>query len=266
MVGYGLAMARAFADLRLSELADNIGSDSIFVQPLGAIEQHGPHLPYSTDQVIADESCRAAVNAAEADGHDVWLLPTLSYTKSNEHAWNAGTIWLSAETLMAVLDDIGRCIATTGAKRLLFVNAHGGNSALVNVALREIRLQTGLMTFQTHPGVPPDQGGLSAAHEAGMGIHGGHDETSVMLHLRPELVDMSVATRNIPEWLADNSAVRFGGRTSFGWLSNDFGRDGHIGDPTQATAEYGKFLFDGSVRALVDTFTEIARFTLPNSN
>ena len=72
-----------------------------------------------------------------------------------------------------------------------------------------------------------------------MGIHGGTDETSLMLHLAPELVDMSVATRNVPEQLAANRYVRFGGTVGFGWLSNDFGPDGHIGDPTTATAERG---------------------------
>jgi creatinine amidohydrolase len=255
------AVARHLADLRLSQLDSAVTAESVIVQPLGAIEQHGPHLPYSTDQVIADEVCRVAVAEAERAGHDVWLLPTLSYTKSNEHAWDAGTIWLSAETLMAVLRDLGRCVAAMPARRLLFVNAHGGNSALVNVALREIRLTTGLMTFQTHPGVPPDQGGVSAPHESGMGVHGGHDETSIMLHLRPELVDMSLASRNVPEWLADNRSVRFGGTTSFGWLSNDFGPDGHIGDPTQATAEHGRTLFDGSVAALVRTIDEVGRFS-----
>ncbi len=72
-----------------------------------------------------------------------------------------------------------------------------------------------------------------------MGIHGGTDETSIMLHLAPELVDMSTATRNVPESLADNRYVRFGGAVGFGWLSNDFGPDGHIGDPTAATADTG---------------------------
>src|SRR5690606_4542423 len=134
-----------------------------------------------------------------------------------------------------VLDDIGRCVATTPARKLVFFNGHGGNSALVGVANRELRLAHDLMTFLAHPGVPPDQGGASAAGELGMGIHGGTDETSIMLHLAPGLVDMSLATRNVPEYLADNAYVRFGGTVGFGWLSNDFGSDGHIGDPTAAT-------------------------------
>ena len=132
-------------------------------------------------------------------------------------------MWLSATTLLAVLDDLGRCVATTPAQRLVFLNGHGGNSALVNVANRELRLHHGLMTFLAHPGLPADQGGSSPADELGMGIHGGTDETSMMLHLAPELVDMTTAERQVPEHLADNRYVRFGGPVSFGWLSNDFG-------------------------------------------
>ena len=102
---------------------------------------------------------------------------------------------------------------------------------------RACRLAHGLKTFLAHPHVPADQGGTSAADELGMGIHGGTDETSVMLHLRPDLVDMHGVERRVPEQLADNQWVRFGGRVSFGWLSNDFFPDGYIGDPTAASAE-----------------------------
>ena len=188
------------------------------------------------------------------------MLPTLTYTKSNEHSWAPGTMWLSAETLLAVLRDIGRCAARTPAERLVFLNGHGGNSALLQVANRELRLAYGLKTFLTHPFVPADQGGASPPSELGMGIHGGTDETSILLHLRPDLVDMSLATRNVPERLADNKFVRFGGSVAFGWLSDDFGPDGHIGDPTVATAELGAQLFSSAVDIIVAGLHEIAAF------
>src|SRR5262245_10058651 len=220
--------SRQLAALRAPEVAERVGPGSIIVQPLGAVEQHGPHLPFDTDLVVATEVAEAAV-AEYGDEFDCWVLPALAYTKSNEHAWSAGTIWLSATTLLAVLDDIGRSLAMLPARKLVFVNGHGGNSALLNVANRELRLKYGLMTFLAHPGFPVDQGGTAPEAELGMGVHAGTDETSLMLHLRPERVDMNAATRNVPEWLADNRQVRFGGRVSFGWLSNDFGADGHVG-------------------------------------
>lgn len=251
--------SRRLADLRGPQVAERLGGRSIVVQPLGAIEQHGPHLPLSTDLVIATAVAEAAV-ASVGDELDVWLLPPLAYTKSNEHAWSAGTVWLSAETMLAVLGDVGRCVAATPARRLVFFNGHGGNSALVNVANRELRLRHGLMTFLAHPGLPPDQGGSSPASELGMGIHGGHDETSLMLHLAPHLVDRSAAVRRIPDALAGNEHVRFGGPVSFGWLSDDFFPEGHIGDPTTADAAHGRALFDGAVAAFGAALREISTF------
>ena len=250
---------RYLADLRAPELSSALNKDSIIVLPLGAIEQHGPHLPLNTDFVVADAASRAAVEAVGTEV-DAWLLPTLPYTKSNEHAWSPGTMWLSANTMMSVLDDIGRSIASTTARRVLFINGHGGNSALVQMMNRELRLKYGLQTFLAHPHMPADQGGSSAASELGMGIHGGMDETSVMLHLKPELVDMSLAVRRVPEGLANNEHVRFGGKVAFGWLSNDFYPDGHIGDPTGATAEIGARMFHSAVDGLCGALREISRF------
>ena len=191
---------------------------SIILQPVGAIEQHGPHLPLSVDLVVA-AACAEAVAEARGDELDIWLLPPLAVTKSNEHTGFPGSLSLKAMTMLAVLDDIAAGIAATPARKLVFLNGHGGNSALLNVACREIRVDHGLDTFLMHPFVPPDQGGASPESELGMGIHAGHEETSVMLHLAPDLVDMSLATRNVPEALAANRHVKFGGTTSFGWLA-----------------------------------------------
>jgi creatinine amidohydrolase len=253
-------MTRHLANLRGPEVDRLLSSSSVVVQPLGAIEQHGPHLPLNTDLAIASAVAEAAVPRAVAEGVDAWLLPPLAYTKSNEHAWSAGTIWMSARTMLAVLEDIGRCVAATKARKLVFLNGHGGNSALVAMANRELRLQFGLETFLAHPTQPADQGGSSPPSELGMGVHGGTDETSMMLHLHPELVDMSKAIRDVPEHLAANRHVRFGGSVAFGWLSDDFGDHGHIGDPTQATAELGRRLFDGAVSTFVEVLAEVSTF------
>jgi len=254
-----MASSRLLGDLSALQLSAELSQDSIVVLPLGAIEQHGPHLPLNTDFVIADAVSRGAVEKFGAETN-AWLLPTLPFTKSNEHAWVAGTMWLSATTMMAVIDDIGRCVASTSAKKILFINGHGGNSALMAMMNRELRLKYGLQTFLAHPHMPADQGGSSADSELGMGVHGGVDETSVMLHLRPDLVDMSLAVRRVPEGLAKNEQVKFGGRVSFGWLSNDFFPEGHIGDPTGASADLGARMFDEAVESLGVAMREISRF------
>ena len=256
-----MASSRLLGDLSALQLSAELSKDSVIVLPLGAIEQHGPHLPLNTDFVVADAVSRAAVENFGAETN-AWLLPTLPFTKSNEHAWAAGTMWLSATTMMAVIDDIGRCVASTPAKKIMFINGHGGNSALMAMMNRELRLKYGLQTFLAHPHMPADQGGSSAASELGMGVHGGVDETSVMLHLRPDLVDMSLAVRRVPEGLAKNEQVKFGGRVAFGWLSNDFFPEGHIGDPTGASAELGASMFTSAVDSLGIAMKEISRFDL----
>ncbi len=244
-------------------MGERITESAVLIQPVGAVEQHGAHLPMSVDHVIAHEVA-AAVVADHGDANDLWLLPTMSVSKSNEHAWSAGTIWLTAETMLAVLNDIGRSIAATKARKLVFLNGHGGNSSILNVACRELRLNYGLMTFLTHPFVPADQGGASPEQEMGMGIHGGHEETSVFMHLRPDEVHLERSQRNVPEKMTENKHVRFGGLASFGWLSNDFGSPGHIGDPTGANAAEGERLFKTAVALLGEQMAEIAAFEFGN--
>jgi creatinine amidohydrolase len=253
------APVRRLHELRFPQIAERVSTRSILMLVVGAIEQHGPHLPLNTDLVIPERAAEALVGGW-GDAHDLWLLPSLAMTKSNEHAWAPGTVWLSARTLLAVVEDIGRSVATLPARKLVFLNGHGGNSSLLNVACRELRLAHGLMTFLAHPMVPPDQGGPSVDSERGMGVHGGFLETSLMLHLAPELVRMDLAAAAVPE--LDNRHVRFGGPISFGWLSNDFG-DGVIGDPTGATAEIGASAFAAVVESLAEAIAEVAAFEFP---
>ena len=260
-----MTRTRRLADLRAPEIGGALGERSIVVLPLGAVEQHGPHLPFSTDLIVAQAVADAVVDRF-GDEHDLWLLPPLAFTRSTEHAWSAGTVWLSATTMLAVLSDIGRSLATAGVRKLAFVNGHGGNTSLLNVACRELRLAHGFETFLLHPFLPPDHGGGARgapAGELGMGIHAGHDETSMLLHLRPDLVDMALAVTTMPRRLAENRHVRFGGSVSFGWLSNDFGADGVIGDPSGATAEHGAAMFEAAITMLGEAFGEIARFSFP---
>jgi creatinine amidohydrolase len=255
---------RLFADLRAPEVAERLTASSVLIQPIAAVEQHGPHLPLATDLLVAQATVDA-VAAERGEELDLWVLPPLAYGKSNEHAWAPGTIWLSATTLLAVLNDVGRSVSNLPTKRLAFVNGHGGNTQLLAVANRELRLNFGLMTFLLHPSVPRDSGGARPGDpeedtEFGMGIHAGRDETSVVLHLRPELVDMTAAVNCVPEALAANAHVRFGGDVGFGWLANDLHPSGVIGDPTSATAQRGKALFESMVTNLGEGLAEVGRF------
>ena len=255
-------MSGRLADLTGPGVTKALSTESVVLLPVGAIEQHGPHLPLSVDAVIADETASALLETL-GDEVDLWVLPTLSVSKSNEHAWSAGTLWLSAGTMLQVLDDLASCVATTTARRLVFLNGHGGNTSLLATACRDVRVSHDLLTFLIHSWIPPGAGGPSAEEEMGMGVHGGLHETSVFAHLRPGQVDMERVVRRVPEWLAENRWVRFGGAVQFGWTSRDFGPDGHIGDPTGANPELGQELFEKTVEVLADQLREIAHFDYP---
>jgi creatinine amidohydrolase len=254
---------RHFTDLS-GPAAGAAGPGVVAVQPIGAIEHHGPHLPLATDAIIAGAVAEAVVGARP--DLPLALLPTLSYALSSEHVWAPGTISLSPATLLSVLDELGASLARAGVPRLVFLNGHGGNSALLRVACREIRVRHGLLTFLVHPHLPVDQGGESneADPEEGFAVHGSAGETSMVLHLRPDLVDMDLAETRLPRWLADYHHIGFGGEVSFGWTSADIDPSGVIGDPTLATAEWGKAAFEACVERLGEAMAEVCRFSYPN--
>ncbi|MDN6438325.1 MAG: creatininase family protein [Corynebacterium nuruki] len=250
--------SRRWADLTTTEVPTVISAGSLAVVPVGAVEPHGPHLPMSTDAVMAGAVASTVVERAVAAGHDLWLLPTLSVSKSDEHAALPGTLWLNAATLFATLVDLGRSLAAAGVRRVLFVNGHGGNSALLEVALRELRRRFDLRTFLVSS--PPTPGET----ELGMGIHAGWSETSMMLHVAPELVDMDAAAELGPKpatTVASHDHVGFGKTVKFGWLSTDFDASGVIGDPTGASAGAGERLFEDYVASVLDAVPEILTFT-----
>lgn len=257
-------MTRLLAELPGPRVRQALDEGSILVLPVGAVEHHGPHLPLVTDALVAEAVAAAAVDRAAGAGLDVWRLPTLTVTKSDEHDWAPGTLWLSADTLLAVLRDLGRSVAATGAKKLVLLNGHGGNAALLQVANRELRRLFGLQPFTMPTGTQRDGDGRDGRpDELGFGIHGGWSETALMLHLAPRLVDASAFARSVPEHLAGFELLGFNGRpVSFGWLSDDFDPSGVIGDPTGATAEAGAGLFEEGVGFAVAALTEIDRFPL----
>ncbi|MDM4762121.1 creatininase family protein [Galbitalea sp. SE-J8] len=257
----GTPPTRELAHLPGPALASALSSGSIVVLPIGAIEHHGPHLPLSTDWLMADLVSTDVVAAAVEAGLDVWRLPAIAYGKSDEHFWAPGTMWVSWETLMREVVELGDAVAATPARTLVIYNGHGGNLALLQVALREIRKRTGLRTFLMGVSIKAavdEPGGLD---ERGFGIHGGHEETSLVAYLRPDLVDLSKADRWVPDHLADLELVRFnGGPVQFGWLSNDFDDAGVIGDARFASAEHGAVVHERAVAHGVAALGEIARF------
>lgn len=254
--------SRRLGELTAPEAATLITESSIVVLPFGAVEQHGPHLPVATDLILV-EALADAVLDEFGESLDLWGLPAIPYTNSGEHVWSPGTFAHSPETVLAAMRDLGDSLSSLRARRVVLLNGHGGNTSLLGVVCRRLRIDHGLLTFLLHGSLPADHGGTGHPGEDGLGIHGGLAETSMMMHLRPDLVRTDRLVANVPRWLNERPHVKFGG-TGFGWVSDDFGPSGVIGDATLADADHGKALFEQAVDYLGEVLADVATFEFPD--
>ena len=254
---------RYLAHMTSPEVAALDKQDGVVVLPIGAVEQHGPHLPLSTDTMIATHALDATLAHMPEDVR-VWALPPLPYGKSNEHLNYAGTMTLSAETLIAVLHDIAASVARSGFRRLAFLNAHGGNMPLLNMVTRDIRVATGLMVFCLHGiqyGKPPFE---MSQREWTYGLHAGELETSLILAMAPELVHMSLAPTSYPDFPETDTDLFFFGGASAAWLADDWSETGVFGDATLGSAEKGHALLKAAVANLTKLLTVLSTFEVAN--
>jgi creatinine amidohydrolase len=190
---------RFWADLTTAQFDGRrrcgLAARTVAVLPLAAIEQHGPHLPLNVDTTLVDGMVQATLPhlAAEAP---VLFLPTQSVCLSNEHAAFAGTLTLRADTVLRVWMELGECVHRAGVNRLVLFNSHGGNVSLMDVVARDLRSRLGMMVWHAswfNLPLGEEVTGLFPPEEHRFGIHGGDIETSLMLALKPEQVDMGQA-------------------------------------------------------------------------
>ncbi|MEM9777252.1 MAG: creatininase family protein [Chloroflexota bacterium] len=258
-------MTRYLAHMTSPVVAALDKQDGVVILPIGAVEQHGPHLPLITDTMIATHALDATL-AQLPDDLKVWALPPQSYGKSNEHINFAGTITLSAETLIAVLHDIAASVARAGFRRLAFLNGHGGNMALLNMIARDIRIATGMMVFCIHGiqyGTPSFE---MSEKEWTYGLHSGETETSLILAMAPELVQMELAPTSYPDFPETDTGLFFTGNASAAWLADDWSDTGVFGDATLGSAEKGEALLKAAVENLTKLFAVLSRFEIPGGN
>lgn len=229
-------VTRALGGLTFQDVPDRLSATSILCLPLGAIEQHGPHLPLNTDLIVAEKFADRIV-AQFGGAFDLWRLPAVPLGVSPEHAWAAGTMSLSADTFLVLMRNIGREIVRTfRARNLLVVNGHGGNRGLLEVLVHEWRAMD-LNACVIHPLALSGMEGECAYPD----IHAGRIETSLMLVFAPELVRReALASLATPDADEVKSAILDWGVT-WGWSSGDrkIADRGVTGDAKAASAEFG---------------------------
>lgn len=241
------------------------GNDErIAVLPLGAHEQHGPHLPFATDTIIATGVARRAQTLLPKD-LDVIFLPTEAVGYSIEHIDVEGTRTLTYREAIERWLGIAERLSEEGIRRLVLLNAHGGNSPLMTIVATEARVRLGMLCVASSWTRFGAEAGLVTPEEKAIGIHGGEIETSVMLALAPELVDMEKA-RNFAsrqsDFMSDFKHLRAYGPHAFGWMMRDLNADGVAGNAALATAEKGRQMIDRAARGLIELLEDVARFDL----
>jgi creatinine amidohydrolase len=233
------------------------------VVPLGAIEQHGPHLPLGTDLILA-EAFGAAIDRHFGDG-DVAVLPASPFGASFEHAAFSGTIAVPDDVLQGLWGSILASVAAAGVRSAILLNAHGGQTPNAQIAVRRARFETTppllaiLVDLQAliHDCksvvlAASDLSERDWAWEAAHGIHGGLVETALMLHLQSHLVDAGAASRFEPRATARAGRLEpHGDVVSFGWQAQDIFPRGAGGDASRATPELGRRIFEHASEALL---------------
>jgi len=248
----------------LNLTTEEFAADRIAVLPVAAVEQHGPHLPVGVDTYIA-EAYLARVRALLPADSPALFLPVQAIGASDEHRAYPGTLTLSPETALAAFIEIGESVCRAGIRKLVIVNSHGGNIALIDLAARQLRVRHTMLAVHCswdRFGYPD---GLFSPAERTHGIHGGDIETSIMLAAYPELVRRDKIADFQPATYAmerDYRWLRADVPAGFGWMTQDLHASGAVGNATSATAEKGAAALDHGVRAFVELLKDVENFDL----
>jgi creatinine amidohydrolase len=245
-------------------LQNSLHKEIVVVLPLGAHEQHGPHLPFETDTLIV-EGVVASLQQALPQDSPVEFLPAEPIGYSIEHMDVAGSKTLSYDGAIRRWLSVIEEQAQRGVRKLLLLNAHGGNSPLLTIIATEARVRFNMLvvaTSWTRFGVPD---GLISAEDKSVDIHGGFIETSVMLALHPEKVKMDLA-EDFPSRQSDFADkfqyLRAYGPHAFGWKMSDLNKDGVAGNAARASADAGEQLLNHAAKGLCALLNDIRSFDI----
>jgi creatinine amidohydrolase len=239
--------------------------DPVVVLPLTAIEQHGPHLPLSTDLEIGVGLLREAFSQLPND-LPAWVLPAQTIGASREHLRFAGTLSLDPDLLTETITQQGAAVAACGVRRLVLFNSHGGNVPLMDAAALRLRDEHGMLVVKATYATFSRPGDITLPEsEWRHGLHGGTIETAMMLHLRPDLVRTGALQHfaSLGQDL-DGPMRRLGpeGEASFAWLAGDLNTQGVTGDARLADADTGLRLVAHYGRVLADVIQDARAFPL----
>ena len=255
---------RFWAEMTWTDFAEADMARTIAVLPVAATEQHGPHLPLGTDTVIMEGYIDEVVARLPRE-LPVLFLPVQNCGLSIEHTDYPGTLSIPAATLISAWTELCECIFRAGCRKLVLLNSHGGNSAILDSIAHDLRAKLGMLVVLAswrRFGAPD---GLFSAQEQAHGIHAGEIETSLMLNFRPDLVREDEAADFLSQSIAlerDFNWLRAGRPTGFGWMAQDLSVSGAMGDAAAATARKGEACADYGATAFIELLQDIDGFDL----
>jgi creatinine amidohydrolase len=256
-------MARYWRDLPWTAFQGLDPETTVALLPVGAVEQHGPHLPVGVDAFI-NEGVVTAAMALMPDS--VLVLPTTQVGKSNEHLAYPGTLSHSAETLIRVWTEIGEAVARAGIRKFVMLNSHGGQPQVMDIVARDLRVRLNMLAVSANLSGLNKFRNLFSPLESRHGIHGGASETSQMLHLRPDLVQMQHAADFAPATIGIEQDYEYlraeGHAVGFGWQTQDLHPAGACGNATDADAGHGATIVASKAQGVAELIAEVARFPL----
>ncbi|MGD8524477.1 MAG: creatininase family protein, partial [Desulfobacterales bacterium] len=247
-----------WGELSWPEAQQRFQQVDIALLPVGSIEQHGPHLPLDTDAFDANY---LALRVADACSDPKPLvLPSISYGVSYHHDDFKGTVSISNDALARLVYDIGISVSRNGIRKLVIINGHGGNSPVLNYAAQ-------MINRDAHIFVCVDTGETSDVDvyslvETPNDVHAGEIETSAALAVRPHLVKMDLARREVPEF--SSRYLDFTSKRGVLWYAytRKISQSGVMGDPTRASAEKGKKIWEMMITHLVALIEDLKSMTL----
>jgi creatinine amidohydrolase len=257
---------RAWIELTTEDIAALDGQRCVAVLPVGAVEQHGPHLPLGTDSYIAEGIVERALSLLD-DTVEVVTLPLQQIGHSPEHGDFHGTLGQEAEILLAAWTKIGADLCHSGVRKLVIFNAHGGQPQVVDLVAQRLRSRHAMLVVRANYMAWPLPDGLIDPDEQAHGHHGGTLETSIMLALRPDLVRMDKAAgfaSAARDLASRHRRFGHGGRLGFAWQAQDLNAAGVVGNAAAAEAETGRRLIEHHAARLAELITDAAAFDLTN--
>jgi creatinine amidohydrolase len=244
-----------YDELTWPEVKEAVAQNKVVLLPFGTIEDHGPHLPINTDNIIVEHICLEAARRSPAD---MLVMPNVPYGLDEHHMDFPGAISISMENCLAYVSDIAISVARHGFTHILIVNGHGSNAPLCDLIARKTVIETGAICAALVGDLDAEVVAQHRKSAYGGIAHACEWETALMLHLAPDLVQMDKAVKEVGQLKLKYFNWDYPEPSAYAWQDwwSRFSESGICGDPTVATAEFGKLIFETNVTRLIDLVRE----------